>query len=72
MIDRKYCDHPVVSFQSGDYYVFCRVCDARWGAIKTGQDEYGTDATGKSIGCAPEVANIGPPICDQIRVKPKP
>jgi hypothetical protein len=33
MRNREDCRHEVIGFQSGDYYVFCRGCPARWAAI---------------------------------------
>lgn len=65
------CGHETVSFQSGDYYVMCRDCGSMWGRLKPGQNEYGTLADGRPVGCSPEAANTGPSVCDQIRVAVK-
>jgi hypothetical protein len=54
------CQHPQLHFGSGDYYVFCSVCLARWGRLSDdGRPEYRTLDDGTKIGCAPEEANKG-------------
>ena len=58
----KACQHPVVQFNSGDYYVACESCDARWGRITWKQHEYGEDKDGNPVGCAPGESNQG--FCD--------
>lgn len=54
------CQHPELSFSSGDYYVRCAACLAQWGRINNSkQPEYGEGADGSKIGCTPEEANQG-------------
>jgi hypothetical protein len=48
------CQHPSLSFHSGDYYVACQSCGAKWGRLsRDGRAEYGTDRNDKPIGCDP-------------------
>lgn len=55
------CNHPRLQFNSGDYYLTCRDCGARWARIGyiTDQPEYGVDAKGFHIGARPDLANAG-------------
>ena len=62
------CQHIAVQFNSGDYYVACHACGARWARIDNSkQPEYGHDKDGKPIGCMPEEANQGWYDVDQFR-----
>lgn len=36
---REHCHHPILAFGSGDYYLFCRSCDARWVTCGTENDQ---------------------------------
>lgn len=53
------CTHQELTFGSGDFYVFCTACGAWWMRRGEGKPEYGTDASGKAIGAAPEESNRG-------------
>ncbi len=53
------CQHDELQFQSGDYYVACTKCHAKWGRLTMNRPEYGVDAEGKPIGCAPEECSPG-------------
>jgi len=33
MKERSECDHPSLMFASGDYYLFCHDCGAKWATI---------------------------------------
>lgn len=59
MIAREKCDHKELWFGSGDFYIFCQNCGARWATISWQQPEYGYDKDGKPIGVCPEDANKG-------------
>ena len=59
MIPREKCRHLTLSFGSGDYYIFCNDCDAKWCAHNHTQSEYGYDKDGKPIGADPSVCNKG-------------
>lgn len=61
------CQHIELQFNSGDYYVACHQCNARWGRISSTRPEYGFDAKDNPIGCAPEEANQGFNDVDQFR-----
>lgn len=53
------CQHEEIWFNSGDYYVTCMQCHARWGRLSNdGRKEY-SEVNGIKIGCAPEEANVG-------------
>jgi hypothetical protein len=53
------CQHPQLWFGSGDYYVICRDCHAKWGRLSNdGRREYAT-VNGTAIGCSPDAANHG-------------
>jgi hypothetical protein len=56
------CRHEQVHFGSGDYYVFCLGCGARWGRLDPlgKRREYGVSMDGEEIGCDPSAANRGP------------
>ncbi len=42
MLERQQkCDHPVLFFGSGDYYVMCRHCSRTW--VKTGMQSDDAD-----------------------------
>lgn len=59
-MNRKDCEHPTLFFNSGDYYLTCLGCGARWATMDTSrQAEYGTDRHGREVGACPEAANIG-------------
>lgn len=62
-----HCRHDKLYFGSGDYYVFCAGCDARWGRLdpRGTRREYGTDKDGNEIGCMPEAANQGASLGNQ-------
>ena len=66
------CDHDTLYFGSGDYYVFCAGCGARWGRLgATDRPEYGESADGVEVGCDPQSANLGPSLGNfDIRKKP--
>lgn len=53
------CRHEELAFASGDYYIFCRNCNAAWMRRGHGKIEYGMGANGQEIGAAPENANKG-------------
>lgn len=64
------CNHPELNFASGDYYVACWGCGARWARINNQkQPEYGEGADGSKIGCTPEEANQGFEESDNSRVR---
>jgi hypothetical protein len=64
------CQHDNLQFNSGDYYLTCVLCGARWGRINNlKQPEYGLDKDGKPVGCTPEEANNGWYDQNQIRQK---
>ena len=46
---RDVCHHRFLRFGSGDYYIFCHDCDARWVTSDPSTDRP-----------APELANKGP------------
>lgn len=54
---REQCRHLSLAFGSGDYYIFCQDCDARWVAHNAIQSEYGYDSDGKPVGADPSVTN---------------
>ncbi len=57
MKERKDCDHERLTFGSGDYYIFCSDCSARWGALNWAigmEYEYGADGKIR-VGCDPSV-----------------
>ena len=53
------CDHGILHFGSGDYYLFCDGCGASWMRRGSNKQEYGVDKDGKPIGAAPEESNKG-------------
>ena len=55
-ISKQDCSHDILLFGSGQYYVICKDCNAMWGRLKPGQQEYAW-IDGKMIGCSPEEAN---------------
>lgn len=63
------CQHIELQFNSGDYYIACHACGARWARIGPSheQPEYGTDYKGNPIGARPELANQGFSDPDQMR-----
>lgn len=65
------CAHKTVYFGSGDYYLFCRECNARWGRLGLGRCEYGVNARGEEVGCDPGQSNrgVGATLSGQDRVK---
>jgi len=69
MKDRKECLHETLAFGSGDYYLFCRDCDARWAAVSTTQSKYGYDQMNNPVGADPSVANQGVRIAQPPGVK---
>lgn len=53
------CQHPQLWFASGDYYVTCPACLARWGRLSNdGRREYAR-VKGIKVGCEPKEANQG-------------
>lgn len=46
------CRHATIGFQSGDYYVFCRDCPAKWAAIDglAGSDKPSPESSNKGVG----------------------
>lgn len=62
------CQHQELWLNSGDYYVTCLECHARWGRLSNdGRPEYRTLDDGTKIGCAPEESNQSPQDSDPIR-----
>jgi hypothetical protein len=58
------CQHGVLQFNSGDYYVTCPTCHARWGRLSDdGRPEYRTLEDGTNVGCDPSKSNQG--FCDR-------
>lgn len=53
------CDHEILQFNSGDYYLTCTTCKASWMRRDPARREYGEAADGTKIGAAPELSNIG-------------
>jgi hypothetical protein len=62
------CEHKVLMFGSGDYYVFCKECAARWGRLASDRPEYGEDKEGRFVGCAPNLA-IGQPTGERRKIE---
>jgi len=56
MISREQCRHLNISFGSGDYYIFCNDCPAKWVAHNDHQPEYGYE-DGKAVGADASVSN---------------
>lgn len=52
---RLCCNHDTLHFASGDYYIFCNKCGARWGMLGD-HPEHGWDSTGNKIGTDPSRA----------------
>ena len=50
-MERENCEHKVLSFGSGDYYIFCANCDARWVCTNTVKDIGSPELANKGIGC---------------------
>ena len=56
MKDRKDCDHARLTFGSGDYYIFCADCPAKWGALNPNIPEYDFNPRGNLVvGCDPSM-----------------
>ncbi len=51
-LKREDCTHRVLRFGSGDYYIFCHDCDARWVASQIGTDKAAPELANKGKGCA--------------------
>lgn len=52
-IPQEDCSHATLQFHSGDYYLACRACNARWAMLgrTTSQGEYlQPEAANKGIG----------------------
>jgi hypothetical protein len=47
---KRTCQHPRLHFGSGDYYLFCYDCDARWIIHNGKSPEYGINSDGVKIG----------------------
>lgn len=47
------CKHEMLSFGSGDYYLFCDQCGDRWVKHREGRREYGFGVDGREIGADP-------------------
>lgn len=58
-MNREDCDHKTLMFGSGDYYIFCQDCGAKWMGHDGSSQEYGVSATGKPVGATPETSNKG-------------
>lgn len=67
------CQHVELQFNSGDYYLTCHVCQARWARIatKTKRFEYFQLPNGEWVGACPEEANQGFSDVDQYRRRRK-
>lgn len=61
IVNRSDCEHKTLFFGSGDYYLFCKRCDARWVCTNANVD----------IG-SPELANkgVGSLLSGQVRLAP--
>ncbi len=59
MFNDPNCQHDELQFNSGDYYVTCTKCSARWGRLAPDRYEYGKDVSGNPIGCCPEACTPG-------------
>jgi hypothetical protein len=68
MIPRVDCEHNTLMFGSGDYYIFCQDCNARWGALRDGVPEYEFGSDGKiRVGCDPTVCTNTKPLSGILR-----
>jgi hypothetical protein len=47
---REECEHPEVRFASGDYYVMCTFCDARWVCCGADSDQPRPDLANQGVG----------------------
>lgn len=72
-MNREDCEHKTLFFGSGDYYLFCQHCPAKWATIVDGQDEHGSNYSGKPIGCAPSASGkgVGSQLSGQVRSAPQ-
>jgi hypothetical protein len=64
-LNREECQHKQIWFGSGDYYVFCHACGAKWVMHGADRPEYGEREDGTKIGGAPELSNKAKPYFDQ-------
>jgi len=53
------CIHPELTFDSGDYYIRCRICNSKWVRCNLSWPESGINRTGQQVGGDPASANIG-------------
>ena len=53
------CIHPELTFDSGDYYIRCHICNSKWVRCNLNWPESGTNRAGQQVGGDPASANIG-------------
>jgi hypothetical protein len=49
-MNREDCHHKTVYFGSGDYYIFCRDCPARWVACNLTSDQPCPSVSNQGVG----------------------
>lgn len=49
-MNRPECEHKTLFFGSGDYYVFCQHCDARWVCCGSSSDLANTHLANRGVG----------------------
>lgn len=59
MSELKACRHETLICGSGDYYLACPTCHAKWMRAAPGRAEYGTLPDGERVGAAPELCQPG-------------
>lgn len=69
--DTTSCLHPELTFDSGDYYVFCHTCNSKWVRVNMNWPESGLPS--RQVGGDPGSANIGAAsgLSGHKRVEPK-
>lgn len=50
--DRSQCRHERLRFGSGDYYLFCQDCPARWVCSGSMRDEGAPELANQGVGCS--------------------
>ena len=50
MIPREECNHPELTFGSGDYYIFCYECGAIWATTSIQSDRIAPEESNRGKG----------------------
>jgi hypothetical protein len=50
-VNREECEHKAIYFGSGDYYLFCHNCGARWVCTNEVRDIGSPELANKGVGC---------------------